>query len=611
MADLKEEISREYYIIKVYKNGIKTIIKSASGESLFDVLLRNGFYMQNFCGGNHTCGKCILNIKQGMEIPMTEAEKINIEKQNRIGTERLACFIYINQDMDVYLNNDSNAKIIINGIENERSINPSINKIKINIKEANINYQRDDLQRLLDEVNVDNISYSLLKKIPELLKTDNKNLLCVIDDDEIISIEGMEDIDKTYGIAIDIGTTTIAAYLINLKDGKQIDSYSSLNPQRAYGADVISRIAYTIENIDGLEKVNSSIINEINNIINVFCERNKVNKANIYKVVAVGNTTMIHMFLNIPCKKLANSPFIPGFTKKLKIKARDIGIEINNEGYVSTLPNVSAYIGADTIGAVLAAEMAQNKDISLLLDIGTNGEIVLGNSEGLYCCSAAAGPAFEGANITFGTGGIEGAIDHVNFNNDPIYSTIGEKPGVGICGSGVLDSIAELIKYSIVDKRGRMKKKEELDGKIDDWFCERIIEHKKRPAFMLSDNKGIYITSSDIREVQLAKAAIYGGIMVLIKAMGISLKDIKRVYLAGGFGNYLDVENSIKVGLIPSELKGKVIAIGNGAGSGAKMVLVSKEMEHEAEEIKSKIKYVELSSSLDFQNEFINGMNFN
>lgn len=300
----------------------------------------------------------------------------------------------------------------------------------------------------------------------------------------------------------------------------------------------------------------------------------------------------MHLLLGIPCKNIANAPYIPSFTSKMEIKAAELGLNINPEAYLVTLPLISGYIGADTVAAVLACGMAEDDEISLLLDIGTNGEIVLGNREELLSCSTAAGPAFEGVGISFGIGGVDGAIDHVDLKKIPIYTTIGGTAPKGICGSGIVDTVAELLKYKIIDNTGM--------------FSE---EYGKK-HFILDKKSNIYVTQQDIRQIQLAKAAISAGIKVLVKHMQISLDKIKNVYLAGGFGNYINIESAAIIGLIPPELKKRVKLIGNGAGTGAIMCLLSEDMMKKACLIKDSIRYLELSNLAAFSKKFINGMYF-
>lgn len=352
------------------------------------------------------------------------------------------------------------------------------------------------------------------------------------------------------------------------------------------------------------------MIEEINMIVDYFCERQGISNESIYEVVMAGNTVMIHLALGVPAENIANSPYIPAFTSSIEVKSKDLGIDINREGYIVTLPMVASYVGADTVAAVLSSRIFESDDICLIVDIGTNGEIVLGNKEFLISCSAAAGPAFEGADITFGMSGIEGAIDHVDLKRDPIFSTIGGKKSKGICGSGIVDVVAELFKHGIVDNTGRILDKDEVTSVVGKKFSDRIVQYDDTPSFLIDEASGIYITQKDIRQVQLAKGAIQAGINILMREMNIDEEDIKKVYLAGGFGSYISVESAAAIGLIPKGLKEKAVQIGNAAGLGASFALLSDEMLEKSKVIRDKVKYIELSNNPYFQEEFIKSMYF-
>lgn len=366
--------------------------------------------------------------------------------------------------------------------------------------------------------------------------------------------------------------------------------------------------------------MHKEIIDFINLMIEVFSKRNNIEKNDIYTVVFVGNTTMMHFLMNIPAKNIAVSPFIPVTTDMYGISPLELSININKNGLIVIFPSVSAYIGADTIAAVISTGMYEKNEISLLVDIGTNGEIVLGNKEWMYSCSTAAGPAFEGANIRNGVGGISGAIDKVFFQDKLSYTTIGNEKPVGICGSGIVDVIAGMLEKCIIDETGRIIDIDESSNLLDnhaDIYKSRLAEIDGLNSFVLVNSKDsssdndIVITQKDIRELQNAKAAIAAGIKVLMQYAGISADDISKVYLAGGFGNYINIKNGIRIGLIPPELKQeKIESVGNAAGTGAIWGLLSSEKLKDAINIKNKIKYVELSSSKEFVDEYVNCMFF-
>jgi len=383
-----------------------------------------------------------------------------------------------------------------------------------------------------------------------------------------------------YGIALDIGTTTLAFYLIDLKSGKEIENYSSLNPQAVFGGDVISRISAALKG--NLFELHKLIINKTNKIINYFIE--KYNIKEIEKMTVCGNTTMLHLFFNEDVSSLGFYPFTPVFIDTKIFEGKEKGLNVKT---VIIMPSVSAYIGSDITAGVLAVSLKKGKGAKILLDIGTNGEIVLFNNNKLYSTSTAAGPAFEGANISCGMGGVAGAIDSVKIVDNNIKITTISGNAQGICGSGLIDAVSIMKDLSIFDETG---------------------------AFINNDKyyltKQIYISQKDIREFQLAKSAICSGLKVLIKYAGVNLRDIEKVYLAGGLGFYLNIKNAINIGLIPEELENKIVIVGNSAGMGAKSCLLSLKKLEECEKIAKETVNIDLSTDENFINEYMNNIYF-
>jgi len=538
------------HAVRVNKGGKVSVLSAKSGTNLLKLLRENGFMVYNACGGNGTCGKCKVRM-EGQRAEMLTAQEKKLLKTAEInGGIRLACQTEIISDSEIYLDKAAGKpKILVKGMKSNNGMDNAMGRYEVPGK-------------------------------------------------------------KGFGVAMDIGTTTIAAYLIDLGTGRTLDTCASLNPQRYYGSDVISRINYTIMAKGGLAVLQKLVVEELDQIIGKLAGRSPISRNEINRLVAVGNTTMLHMLLGVPCSGIAFSPFTPGFTEMKRLRASDINLHINREGELITLPCRSGYVGADTVAAVLASGMHKEEDICLLLDIGTNGELVLGNRDRLLCCAAAAGPAFEGANIRHGMGAVEGAIDHVRLDKKVEYTTIGAQRPKGICGSGIVDAVAELVKVGLVDTGGRMLKKDQLPGRVRDRFADNLLHEDGKLLFVLDRETEICVTQRDVRELQLAKAAIFSGIMILANTMGIGVKDIKKIYLSGGFGNYIDIGNAIAIGLLPDEGPDKVRSIGNAAGAGAGMALVSDEMLLEAIRIKEQLEYIELSGLALFETEFINNIGF-
>ena len=370
-----------------------------------------------------------------------------------------------------------------------------------------------------------------------------------------------------------------------------------------------------MDEASGLNELQSLIVSAINEGVTILTDAAGIESNDIYKIVFTGNTVMMHFLLAICAKNLALAPFIPATDDKIEINAKDIGIDVNKNGIALVLPSVSAYVGADTLCAVISSGMDESKSISLLVDFGTNGEIVLGNSDWLLSCSTAAGPAFEAANIRCGIGGVSGAIDRYVIDGIISYSTINDQKAIGICGTGLVDIVSELYKNGILEETGRFCSRDEL-YKLNEAISERLTTIDGQLAFIVVKafetkyNENIVVTQKDVRELQNAKAAIAAGIQVLIAKAGITIYDVSTVYLAGGFGSLINPQSALNIGLLPAELTDKIESIGNAAGSGAQMSLISSQALLNIENIKMKMKYVELSSDKSFSDLYVDCMMF-
>lgn len=396
--------------------------------------------------------------------------------------------------------------------------------------------------------------------------------------------------EQLYGAAIDIGTTTVAVFLENLTTGKAAGVESFVNPQAAYGHDVISRIRHAMNDPQGLSTLRMAVVEGINEALNALCRGAGVSHEAIIKASVAGNPTMLHLFCGVDPSSIARAPYSPVFTKAQLKRGGECGLSMNRGGAVLVLPSISGFVGADVVAGIAATPVTGSPAFSLYLDIGTNGEMALGNREGLFCCSSAAGPAFEGATIRCGMGAVEGAI--CSFKNGR-YKTIGGRLPVGICGSGIVDIVAHLLSAGTIRSDGYME---------NDYRVER----GERTA----TGSDIVLTPQDVRSVQLAKAAIRSGITILMKTAGIAAERIKRVYCAGAFGAYLNIGSAAAIGMIPQEFLGRVTSVGNAAGYGARLALRSLEFEKSLQKIVSKARYIELSGREDFNEEFVRALEF-
>ncbi|NCB93947.1 MAG: DUF4445 domain-containing protein [Clostridia bacterium] len=392
--------------------------------------------------------------------------------------------------------------------------------------------------------------------------------------------------EQGYLAAFDIGTTSVVGYLMDGRSGRELASASMLNPQSKFGADVISRCNYVItQQSDRLAKV---IRKTVNTLLCQLAGKAQIHTEEIMQVSIVGNTCMHHLFLGIDPQSIVVAPYKPVQKEAMTVQAKDYDIQIHPQGILRVLPNIEGFVGADTVGCILAAEMDQREKMTLMIDIGTNGEIVLGNKNRMICTSTAAGPAFEGAKIACGMRGADGAIDHVYNGKNISWSCIGQGEPKGICGSGLMDAVRVLLERGEITVTGRLAN----DG---------------NPIY-ISEN--VYLTQKDIREVQLAKGAMAAGMCILCKKMGIEIEDIEEVLIAGAFGNYMDPDSACTIGLIPKQLRNRITNIGNAAGVGAKLAVLSQEEFEKADMLAKEIEFAELALSMEFQEIFVEEMGF-
>jgi uncharacterized 2Fe-2S/4Fe-4S cluster protein (DUF4445 family) len=556
-------------------------------------------------------------INSGMEnvSELTEIEKRTLTEQEILQNYRLACMTKALDDVEVTVPEESRRKeqvILTEGRKIDFTIDPAVKKYFLTIPSPSLEDLLADKERLekmlIQAHGLKNliIDFPALKKLPNLMRKNNGNITVTVwNNKEIIDIEP-DKISKSYGLAIDIGTTTVVAYLIELETGKRVAIESMTNPQVAYGEDVVSRISYVITAEDGLQRLGDIIRTGINSLIEQLIKRSNINYDQIEEVSIVGNSVMHHLFLKLTPEFIGRSPFVPVTHTPMNVKARDVGINVNPSGNIHVLPIEAGYVGADNVAVLIASEIHKSTEISLVIDIGTNGELVLGNNEKLFSVSCAAGPALEGAHIKFGMRAAAGAIERVTINEtfEPKYKTIGNEKPRGICGSGIIDVMAELFRVGIIEKNGRFA----------DLYTPRLRRTNKVKEYVLewasnaAINTDIVITQKDVREVQLAKGAMYAGAVILMNRFGCTKLD--RIMLAGAFGNYIDKKSAMLIGLYPDCDLERVVSVGNAAGEGAIMALLSKEKRQEAKRIARAVEYVELTLEKEFEPEFMNAMYF-
>lgn len=417
------------------------------------------------------------------------------------------------------------------------------------------------------------------------------------------------------GLAIDIGTTTVVVKLIDMRDGTCRATEAALNPQMQFGDDVVSRIAYA-ETEEGYAELHKAIINCINTLIEKLCAKAAIETRQIYEVCAVGNTAMSHIFIKLPITQLGQAPYKAHSLDAYDLASGDLGLQLNPAARIHTVENIAGFVGADTTAVALAADIDCAEEMTLIVDIGTNGEIVLGTKDTLFAASCAAGPALEGARITCGGRAAEGAIEAVVIGKDDIdLDVIGDAPPHSICGSGLIDAVAVMLELGIIDRTGRFTEPAKLKKELPAAIFSRIVEREGQLRFVLAPaaNAGdepVFLTQQDIRQMQLAKGAIRAGIKLLQRRMGLEDADILRILLAGAFGNYIRPESALRIGLLPAVGVERIHSIGNAAASGAQMILLNRRCRQQAGEVARKMEYVEIAHEPDFQMIFAESMSF-
>jgi len=629
------------------------------GTSVRTAARELGVDIESICAENATCGKCMILVeegrfekyniesKQGHLSPVGVEERAYLERRPKllkdkgweIGQVRLSCQCKIMGDVLINVPEESRGnKQIVRKSAKERQIEikPSIRKYLVSMSPPNLERPIADWERLAKGLEVSmrlvrgteeklpswhelTIDYQCLRTLSKTLRDAEWNVtVSVWNDKEVIAVQAGYHEDS-YGAAVDIGSTTVALYLCNLRTGESLAAESEMNPQIVYGEDVMSRIQYTIEHEDGLEKLHKAIITTLNKLLKQAAKTARIKTDEILEMVLVGNSTMHHIVLNLHPKDLGLAPFVPVIHESLDIKARELGLHINPSGNIHILPTIASFVGADTSAVILAEEPHKQDENWLLIDVGTNAELVLGNRNRLVCTSTPTGPALEGAHVEYGMRAAPGAIERVHIDEttlEPKYKVIGvegwntdysEFKGKvkGICGSAIIDSVAELFRAQIVDSRGRFKK--ELKSK-------RVREGETGWEYVIawaeetSIGRDIPITQQDVRQIQLAKAALFVAARTLLKRSKLQTPD--KIILAGGFGSYIDKEKAMLIGLIPDCELENVYAIGNAAGDGARIALLNVEKRNEIDSVTRQVERFELPTDPDFQNEFMLATSF-
>jgi len=577
-------------------------------ESLLACARRLGVGISSVCGGKGTCHSCRVQVLSGAVSKPTPGEKEAFSPQELKAGWRLACQTYPHTNVKVHVPAESMTtpqRLQVEGQEVTVRPQPPVRAYPIKLATPSLEAPQADADSLLQtlnqkhRLNCQRVDIGALRLISDQLRSWKWQCQAAVRNDQVIAL--LPPRSHPLGLAIDLGTTKIAGYLVNLSDGKTLAAKGVMNPQISHGEDIISRINGAVHSPEERTQIQQLAAEAISQLGADLCAEIKARPDEIVEAVVVGNTAMHHLFLGLPVRQLALAPFTPAVSRALDVKARNLNLNFAPGAYVHLLPNLAGFVGADHVAMLLATGAARKKGPIVALDIGTNTEVSLIHDGNIVTTSCASGPAFEGGHIKYGMRAAEGAIERLQISGDSIkYQTIGETPPVGICGSGILDALAQFYLSKAVDEGGRLNADH-----------PRVRSYRGQRQFILvskeerSGKPAITITQHDIRELQLAKAAIRSGIQALLEASGIKEKEIKQVIIAGAFGTYINVASAIEIGMLPSLPLGRFIQVGNAAGMGAKLALISLKSRAQAKALTSRVRYIELASAPDFEHSFM------
>lgn len=622
---------------------------ASDGESLLAVARRLGIDIESICGGRLTCAKCKVRIdegsfpKHGISSSAFNLSQSSDEESTLLasasgsgtGEYRLACAADVCGDLLVYVPEESRAhKQTIHKAAGERviAIAPAVRQVYVEVEPATLGEHRGDWGRLQTALHsqwdLSNLQIDLaaLRKLQPALRQGKWAVTVTLwEDREVIDVQsGFE--EGVFGLAVDVGSTTVAAHLCDLRTGRLLATESMMNPQVAYGEDLMSRVSFAMANRSGLGKMRNAIVDALNTLAARAARQAGLQARDIHEAVIVGNTTMIHILLGINPQELGSAPFALALREAMDLKARELDLRLHAGANVHILPAQAGHVGADNVAVLIAEEPYRQEKNALIVDVGTNAEIILGNNQRLYSASSPTGPAFEGAQIAFGMRAAPGAIERVRIDPETWearFRVIGEERwsdlwpmdaaksngelpknlAAGICGSGIIEVVAELYMAGIIGGNGRFNTFRPH---------QRLVQQGKTASYILAtgtetaSGQPILVTQDDIRNVQLAKAALYSGIRLLMNRAGI--ERVEHITLAGAFGSYIDPKHAMILGLIPDCDLDHVIAVGNAAGDGARIALLNRHKRLEAQQYARQVTYVETAVDPDFQNEFVSAL---
>jgi uncharacterized 2Fe-2S/4Fe-4S cluster protein (DUF4445 family) len=595
------------------------------GTTIVEAAARAGISMNMPCGGQGTCGKCRVRIVSGACEP-TDADRALLTQADLDDGARLACQTRICEPLTVEVPETSvltsTFQILggASGAARARLMDVSdvaVRKRFVELPRPSREDEMPDIDRLEREVGPFHIELELLRQMPQRMRQWNFQGTAVLADRRLVDFEEGDTTSEVYAAAFDIGTTTLVGTLIDLTTGRECATVSRINPQTSFGDDVIARINFVREDPAGLDKLHKLIVGEVNSMLAELCAEAKVPARRVYEATFAGNTTMQHLLEGVDPSALGEVPFVPATGHALMLHARELGIDIHPRGRLYIYPAIGGFVGGDTTAGIVATRLGESPGATVLVDIGTNGEIVVAHGGRMLATSTAAGPAFEGARIKFGMRATNGAIEKVLFDGDVRINVIGDVAPVGLCGSALVDVVAEMLRHGLLMSQGLMLPPGQLPESVPAAIRERVIVAPEGTAFVLATaaesgtGAPVYVTQKDIRELQLATAAIRAGFSILLRRVGLTVADVDHVLIAGGFGNFIRRSNAQRIGLLPADLERRRIGfVGNTSLAGACLAAASQKIRQRAEDIAREIQHVDLSIDPEFQTQYVEAMFF-
>ena len=593
-------------------------VRVPSGTPVFDAASWNGIAIDSTCGGHGTCKKCRVRIVTG-DVPVGPLEPRAFTTHELREGWRLACRAAARGDLVVEVPPlQTRPKAALAGVGRHVILRPAVQKRHLVLDEPSMEDQRSDLQRVLDELDdlEPHASVEVLRSLGSVLRSSGFDVTAVVADQELIGLEGGDTTARRFAIAFDLGTTTVVATLLDLESGQPVAVRSILNRQQPYGADVITRISATMMDDEALGALRSRVHETLAELVAEVCGEGEVEPREVYEITVCGNVTMMHLALGIDPEPLSMAPFVVSTHSFADVLARDFGIEVHPRAPAFVFPSLGAYVGGDIVAGILATGLTRDRRIRLFIDVGTNSEIALGSHDRVVATAAPAGPAFEAAQIRCGMRASEGAIEGVKISGDSVsLDVIGDVEPVGICGSGLVDAVAELVHCGVLDHSGRFIPDSDA-AESHPGLADRLTMIGKERVFVLdwrdsSDpESSVFLSQRDVRELQFAKASIATGWSILLGELGVGADEISQVLLAGSFGAYLTPLSAVRIGLVPAIALPRIVSAGNVAGEGAKIAALSVRERAEAHSILREVEYVELSGRPDFNDMFVDQLAF-